>query len=452
MSIKTRFALVITFLFAIVLTITVSTIYGLYLNNRKEDFYQRIRQEGLNIYFLYIENLQNKKEFYRHLDDPSENALFDNAIFLYDKNVKLLFRSIDSSQSKNHLEKIKEAKLKNEFRFSEDNREGIVIYDNKTGITIITSAYDKFGYKKLERLKSILTIVYFIGLILTAIISFVFVQKILKPLTALRKQMQRISESNLKERVKFRKGNDEINSIAKSFNEMLDRLESAFQIQKNFVNHASHELRTPLAVMISHSEVALRNAKTIEEFKTHIKSIHEDLKSMNDLTNSLISLSKFDNKVGEKMLPDVRVDDILYEIINEIQQVYPLAIISIEFLNMPDDEKEFEIKADTSLLKAIFRNLLKNACHYSDNEKVHVFIKTLHKQLIIIIENTGDVINSNEKNQLFIPFFRGSNSTNKKGFGLGLSIVQRLILVHDGTIQYESVGSQLNRFTVTFKK
>lgn len=452
MSIKTRFALIITFLFAIVLTITVSTIYGLYLNSRKEDFYQRIRQEGLHIYFLYIENLQNKKEFYKHLDDPSENALFDNAIFLYDSKSKLLFKSIDSSFSKNHEEKIRKAKENAEYRFTESEREGVAIYDSRTGYYIITSAYDKFGYKKLNKLKNILTVVYLIGLCLTAIISFAFVRQILNPLTVLRKQMQRISESNLKERVKVRKANNEINSIAKNFNEMLDRLEQAFSLQKNFVNHASHELRTPLSVMISQTEIALKNAKTSEEFKSHLMSIQEDLKGMNDLTNSLISLSKFENKVGEKLLPFERVDDIIYESINEIQQIFPKAFISLEFLNMPEDEKDLEIKADMPLLKSVFRNLLKNACHYSVDEKVHVFLKTINNSLIVIFENTGNVITKSEKKELFIPFFRGANSSNKKGFGLGLSIVQRLLFIHNATIQYESVGEQLNRFTITFMK
>lgn len=452
MNIKTRFSLIITFLFAIVLTITVSTIYALYLNSRKEDFYQRIRQEGLHIYFLYIENLQNKKEFYKHLDDPSKNALFDNAVFLYDSKLKLLFKTIDSSYSKNHVEKIRKAKEQTEYRFAENEREGVAIYDSRTGYYIIASAYDKFGFKKLNKLKSILTIVYLLGLLLTGIISFVFVRQILNPLTILRKQMQRISESNLKERVEVKKANNEINSIAKNFNEMLNRLEQAFSLQKNFVNHASHELRTPLSVMISQTEIALKKAKTTDEFKTYLISIQEDLKGMNDLTNSLISLSKFENKVGEKLLPFVRVDDVIYESINETQQIFPKAFISLEFLNMPEDEKDLEIKADITLLKSVFRNLLKNACYYSMDEKVHVFLKTFENSLIVIFENTGKVISSAEQKELFVPFFRGENSSNKKGFGLGLSIVQRLLVIHNGTIQYENVGEQLNRFTITFNK
>jgi len=142
----------------------------------------------------------------------------------------------------------------------------------------------------------------------------------------------------------------------------------------------------------------------------------------------------------------------LYETVEAARKIFSNLDLSIDFETIPEDQSQLCIHGNEALLKSAFINLIKNAYRYSDNRKVAISISTGNGSVITTFTNTGIQIPPDERSRLFIPFFRGQNAKGQKGFGLGLSIVNRIVHLHTGTVHYEAEGENINRFVVEFIK
>lgn len=279
-----------------------------------------------------------------------------------------------------------------------------------------------------------------------------FIRTLVQPLNSFNDQMEGITETNLNARIPLTASQNELNRTARSFNEMLDRLQQAFEFQKSFVHHASHELRTPLASMLAQTEAALKRNLTADEFKLVLQSLREDQQEMIDLTNSLLLLSQYEKITSNEGWPLVRIDEILYDIITVMKRTFTNINISVEFLYMPDNDVYLSVKGNDALLKSAFRNLIKNAYQYSEDRTVEITIEANEAGIALHFENQGRQISADDQARLFIPFFRGQNAQREKGFGLGLSIVKRIIVLHQGSITYTPVAAERNKFSIEFLK
>jgi len=200
--------------------------------------------------------------------------------------------------------------------------------------------------------------------------------------------------------------------------------------------------------MLSQTESALGKNLSPQEYRQTLISLKEDQQDLIDLTNSLLTLSRYGKISAGTDWTTIRIDEVLYEVVDFANQTWPTAIVIVDYETMPRNENELEFQGNESLIRAAVQNLIKNAINYSRDKKVKVAINADAKGITLHIDNTGKQLTLEEQNKLFIPFFRGENSVNKKGFGLGLSIVQRIVNVHKGTISYQALGDQKNRFTL----
>jgi signal transduction histidine kinase len=231
---------------------------------------------------------------------------------------------------------------------------------------------------------------------------------------------------------------------------MLDRLERAFTMQKNFVHHASHDLRTPLATMLSQTESALRRDLSPQDSKKVLESLKEDQQGMIELTNALLLLAQYENINYTAGWPEVRLDEVLYDSIISMQKMFPGITINFDFSAEDVDEQYLYTKGNEVLLRSAFVNLLKNGVKYSDNSKVIVTMKPEAPKVTITFENRGPVMHPEEVERMFFPFFRGENAQQKKGFGLGLSIVKRIVELHKCQISYQVLNGNINCFKLEF--
>ncbi len=452
MNLKLRFALLFTLLVAVIISGSMAAIYYLYYDYRTEDFYKRLDQQALQAYSLHF-NKRYEDSVVRKLTVQSSRQLYEEEDFIVTANgFVVLYRFPDTAKfflNKEHLMPAREPGTK---RFTTGEKEGVIRYFPEHDVYVVSVALDRIGKMKLDNLQWILFLVCLGAVGVTAVVSFYYARQITRPLTRLSEEIGSISESNLTQRVRVGKINDELSLIASNFNEMLNRLEKAFNIQKSFVHHASHELRTPLASMLLQTESALRKEMRPEDYRKVLESLKEDQQGLIDLTNSLLSLSQFEKIAASGDWPEVRIDELLFETVEAAKRLFPGIDISIGFDAIPDDENQLCVKGNEALLKSAFINLIKNAHRYSSNRKVAIRISANADHVLAIFENTGKLIPEEERSRLFIPFFRGQNAMGQKGFGLGLSIVNRIIHLHLGTVHYESEGTDLNRFVVEFIK
>jgi signal transduction histidine kinase len=166
----------------------------------------------------------------------------------------------------------------------------------------------------------------------------------------------------------------------------------------------------------------------------------------------LLLISQYENinNTTSRWTP-FRIDELLYDVFASAKKMYSNIHISFQLLEAPEQEEDFIISGNETLLKSAFLNLIKNAYTYSKNQTITVSLQIKKDSLFLYFDNNGPLLSTQEQERLFIPFFRGLNAQHKKGFGLGLSIVSRILFLHQGTVSY-TVYNQLNRFAVQLPK
>ncbi len=238
--------------------------------------------------------------------------------------------------------------------------------------------------------------------------------------------------------------------LAATFNNMLERLEQAFLIQKNFVSNASHELRTPLTSIIGQIDVALLNPRTTDEYSSTLMSIREDLSTFVELSNKLLLLAQTDSKVPTFSVVNMRIDELLWQARQEVIKKNQNFTVHISFENPLVDEQMLEFKGSEQLIKAAFTNLLENGCKYSGNRTCSVQIDITEQHIVLRFLNQAEHFSEEEKEMIFNPFFRASNSIGIQGHGIGLSLVKNIISIHNGTLEMFFADHATVCFKITF--
>jgi signal transduction histidine kinase len=449
MNLKFRLALLFSLSVFVILLISALSIFLFNENFRKEEFTKYLALEGIERAERFFSIPGPSKsiidDFNKFIDKSSDKTKF----FIFDFQYRLLYSSPGSTAPAIPTTFFTLSQKKEHY-FTENERECVLSSGNYKGkkYYVLASGLDIYGHRKSDNLKVLLTASVLGGLLLSGFLAFFYVTHAMKPLEELKRQIEKINEKNLEQRIPVSNEHNEVWEIAKKFNAMLDRLEQAFEQRKNFVRHASHELRTPLANMLSQTESALGKNLSAQEYRQTLVSLKEDQQDLIDLTNSLLTLSRYGKISSGTDWTTIRIDEVLYEVVDFANQMWPTAIVTVDYETMPRNENDLEFQGNESLIRAAVHNLIKNAINYSGDKQVKVGINADARGITLHIDNTGNQLSPEEQNKLFIPFFRGENSVNKKGFGLGLSIVQRIVNVHKGTISYQALGDQKNRFTL----
>jgi len=457
MNVRIRFVLTLTLVVSIILIGSLLSVYFLYDRNRKHDFAKRLWAHGYTEFANYYGIKDAGKATLEKLNYYLPATPINFHLALLDSNYRVIKTEPADWNYAADTSLLQSVKTKKRIDFSEGSLQGIILFINKQGKQgyVIASAYDKYSVARLSSLRLIIFVVAAAGIIITGLFAFYYVLVATRPLVALSLQMRHITESNLKLRVKVGKGNvksNEIVQIATNFNNMLDRLEKAFQLQKNFVHHASHELRTPLATMLSQTESALRKDLTVKDAYKVLESLKEDQQEMIDLTNSLLLLSQYENINYSIHWPKVRIDELVQDVIVTAKKIFPDINVCFDFAETPEKESYLYFPGNETLLRSAVRNLIKNAYLYSSDKNVKVIMEALSNAVYIHVENKGAVLSTEDHDRMFLPFFRGDNAQNVKGFGLGLSIVRRIAELHKGSIMYEIIDGNVNRFTLLAKR
>lgn len=451
MSIKSRFAFIFSGFVAIMLAVSSISIFVLYSNFRESEFYSRVKSEGV-IFHEYVFQIKDPKQavMAKILSSVSTNSVYDEKLTVLDSSGTVINKLPETLNL--HFDKalLNEIRNKREIRFEIEKYQSVAMYNPQSKLYTIASGYDISGYRKLKNLEIILVLVFLIGMIMTAFFSFFFVRQAFKPLLVLNKQIKKTTILNLKERLLVPDKFPEINQIADSYNAMLERLGKAFDFQKSFVQHASHELRTPLAIMLSQTESAINKKLSEADVQNLLASLKEDQQGMIDLTNSLLLLSQYELLGYQKEWPNIRVDEAVVEAGSQVMQMFTDAIVNIGFNEIPESDESLFVVGNESLLKSVFINLIKNAYLYASDKRIDVTIGTSNGKVSVQVVNNGPILSEEDASQVMQPFYRGKNAlnTNTKGFGLGLSIVSRILFAHHGMVAYDAPSPNSNRFTV----
>lgn len=445
-TIRTRLALQFTFIVTFILILFSFIIYYFSASYRKGEFYSRLEKKALTTAKLLIEVKEVDYNLMKIIDRNTLNALHKEVVMIYNSKNRQIYNSLDNDSvqiSISFLDKIR--RLKN-IRYHEGENEaiGLIFTLNSDQYAVIASAYDNYGRTKLHNLIWIIIVGFFISTGLTIYLGRIYANRALKPMSDVVNQVDKITIASLNMRINEGNGTDEIAQLAITFNKMLERLESAFEMQRSFVSNASHELRTPLTSITGQIEVSLMKLRTHEEYEDILVSVLEDIKKLNALSNGLLDLAKASSDISAIAIHPIRLDEILWQTRAELMERKKDYHISINFSEPIEDEKELTVLGNDHLLKTAIVNLMDNACKFSPDKSVEILLAVKDQYIVTEFIDKGIGINQADLESVIHPFFRAKNAKNIPGNGLGLSLSDKIIRIHQGILL---IDSQLNKGT-----
>jgi signal transduction histidine kinase len=444
MKIQNKIALIFTVLSASIILALSIFVYIFGSESISASFFHRLEVRSDIIGHAVLEENESRKPIYydikqRHLGDlPFEKHRI--LLSLNDQGVKN--RLPLPQVFYDELARTKQARFfKNDTTYV-----GRYITTGRRKVIMISSAVDLYGLAEMDNLKNLLVIGFLISLVFVFTFGKLFSAEIFKPIQRIVRNVKGINAHNLHQRLVVDESGDDIQDLSRTFNDMLDRLEITFEIQNNFVSNASHEFKTPLTVISAEAEIGLTTPGLPASARQSFENIYRESEKLEHLTSSMLSLAQtgFDGKKEE--WGALRVDELILSVKEAADKIIPDNKVSINFENLPEEEQKLVINGNKVLLKAAFSNIVLNSCKYSDNRPVQVSVSCDYSNVIVEVADEGIGIPDREIGQIFVPFFRASNTEKYKGYGIGLPLAHNIIRMHQGKAEVWSKVGEGTRF------
>jgi heavy metal sensor kinase len=285
-----------------------------------------------------------------------------------------------------------------------------------------------------------------LALALAAAGGIFLARRALKPVDKIAQTAQEIEESDLSRRINVNT-KDELGRLATTLNEMIGRLEKAFQRQKQFTSDASHELRTPLAVIEAESTLALQKERPSSDYQQSLETISQESRQMSSLIDQLLTLARADAGKEQWNFTEVNLGKLIGNLSADVEVLCQEKGLSFQL----GQTQDLEVKGDEARLRELFMNLLNNAIRYTPAPgTVSVSFRREGQMAVVAITDTGIGIPAEDIPFIFERFYRvdKSRSRSEGGSGLGLAICQHIAEVHGGKIEVESQMGAGSTFSV----
>ncbi|MCH5600240.1 HAMP domain-containing sensor histidine kinase [Niabella ginsengisoli] len=444
MTIQSKTTILFTLLTAAVFTILAIVVY--YFSNQfaYTDFYKRLELR-VHIASKYkFEEDHNTTESFKIIQRQYLERLPDERSHI----VALDARSqpeppFPPDLPKSYLNRIKDAKGETVFYQKGLEHFAGIFYKDETGdFLVIESAVNAYGGEIIRQLGYILIITLVASIIIIYSVGLYFSKKAFQPFRYITERVNAISEGSLHLRLKQQAGTDELAILVDTFNNMLDKLSTAFEAQNNFVSHASHEFRTPLTSIIAEADFALSRDRTAEDYKHSLNNIVQQSEKLQRLTKGLLALAQsgFDGKT--QRWEKIRLDELLFRIKETVTDVEPENQVSIFLPDLPEHEDGISVYGNEELLKIALDNIVLNGCKYSGNAPVKIDLMLEDKKATITVIDKGIGIPENEVKYIYDPFFRASNTSRFEGYGIGMPLTRNIIRIHRGSIDVISAENE----------
>jgi len=304
----------------------------------------------------------------------------------------------------------------------------------------------------LAAFRFVLIIAGVIVVVMAGIGGLFLASRVLRPVEQITKTAQEIGEGDLSRRIDV-KTNDELGKLASTLNEMIGRLEEAFNRQRQFTADASHELRTPLAIMQAEATLALSKERTEDDYRKSLETISQESSYMSSVIGKLLFLARSDAGKEQLTFENVDIKNLIVELSTNIEALAQDK--SIKFT--VDAQESLIVNGDKVKLRQLFINILENAIRYTPNDgNISVSAVKKDENALVAISDTGIGIPPEHLPHIFERFYRVDKARSRAegGVGLGLAIAKYIAESHGGKIKLESqIGKGTTfRITIPLKK
>ena len=270
---------------------------------------------------------------------------------------------------------------------------------------------------------------------ISAVGGYLLTKRLFGPIQKISESAVRIATGDdLKKRIAIDGREDELHQLAERFNEMFERLEQAFEAERQFTADASHELRTPVAVILSQCEFSLEKPRSAEEYEQAIQTVRRQSRKMSKLINDMLDFTRLERSADS--YPRGAVD--MTELVRSV--CFDMALIKENGITLLYEAEEgVTLCGNRDLLARLLTNLITNAYRYG-RENGHIFVRLTSGEngIELSVKDDGIGIAKEEQDKIFRRFYQADKSHSGRGTGLGLSMVYEIAQFHGGRISVES--------------
>jgi signal transduction histidine kinase len=441
MTIRDRLSLQYTLVSAVLLLGVLAGIYLLTGQYRRSDFREQLMDRAITHAQLFLAQDNMSTEKFRDVQKKYPLSLSQEIVRIYNDSDKPVFIENGAFQWPRTL--IDQVRKQRTVRLQQGDKFtcGIYYADNSGNFTVLASAVDTFGQEEMRQLFWVMFVAFFISIFILFFAGRLFARIALSPMIKVMSDVRFIRSTSLDKRLDTKGGRDEINELAVTFNNLLEHLQQSFEAQSSFVAHASHELKTPVTSIIGDVEVTLSQPREAPEYRQTLEGVLGEAEKLSDLINNLFELAQTNTGFAE--FRELRLDELLWQLKDEWATRIPESRIDVQY-HLPEDTRKYTIQANTYLLFLAIGNILRNAIKFSDNKVVFCGLYLKNDHPVITIRDTGIGISPEDLRNIFQPFFRGANTFGYAGYGVGLSLADKILRLHNVKV---TVHSELNNGT-----
>jgi heavy metal sensor kinase len=291
-----------------------------------------------------------------------------------------------------------------------------------------------------------LGIVYPLALAFAAVGGIFLARRALEPVDKISQTAQEIEENDLSRRINVNT-KDELGRLAATLNEMIGRLERAFQRQKQFTSDASHELRAPLAVIEAEATLALQKERPASDYQQSLETISQESRQMSSLIDQLLTLARADAGKEQWNFAEVDLGELIVNLSADVEVLCQEKGLRFQL----GRTENLIVKGDEARLRELFMNLLSNAIRYTPSPgTVSISARTKGQMAVVAVTDTGIGIPAEDIPFIFERFYRVDKARSRAegGTGLGLAISKHIAEAHGGKIEVESRSGVGSTFSV----
>ena len=381
------------------------------------------------------------------IDSNFDTMIQNVEIAIYDKDFKFLY-----GNSPNGFEMANRKSKDDKIMIIRSNNQKWYVYNKiielgDYGKVWIRGVMPNIGQSSaIETVIQISFVILPFFLILSAIGGYIITKNAFTPIEKIRRIAEKINEGNdLSQRINLGKGDDELHTLANTFDVMFDRLQTSFENEIQFTSDVSHELRTPITVILTQAEYGKDSISSVEDAQKSFGIIEKEGQKMSKLVSQLLTLARMERGRQKLNIENINLSELLEMIIET--QTLSANTKNIKFITkiMP----EIYANIDEMMIMRVFTNLISNAISYGkQNGTVTVELFLQENRIVSKISDDGIGISEDKLDKIWLRFYQVDPSKNGDNSGLGLSMVKKIIELHKGEIFVESELGEGTTFTI----
>lgn len=425
MKLRDRLSLYAVMVFSIVILLASTLIYFSFYNWMVHNQFRDLQNKTLLAAVFYLEADEQSHPERESIKNQLQKTISRTNIAVYDRLDRQTAGEMinDSHISLQFIQTVREQQ-KGNLTSKDHFYHGIFYRDNEGDFVVVAREWKGNFNAQMTSLLYILIAVFVFGILLIYILSQFLGKIAYDPILKIMKQIKDRDEKNFQQPLTLQKSYAEITALVETYNLFIERIGQTFAIQKNFVDYISHELRTPITAILGTLEVTSNRARSIAEYNDVMIRLRQYTADLEASLDNMMLLSGARTNFEFK---NFRIDEVVWKVIEDAY-VYHNADIQVEF--EVDDSKLLNIYGNENLLESALKNIIENAIKYSNNQSVRIRIYIAAGRLKLCITDKGIGIPVADLGSITQNFFRGGNTGNFQGKGIGLSMSKVIFTLH----------------------